>query len=526
MPGALNSDVATPDILGRPAGPDAALAPARWPLWLGVILAVAGLLRCFAIDVHSFWYDEAVMAELMTHTPGELLSGAVADNGNPPLYQVLGHFWLSIFGSSELALRIPSCIMGVAAVFLVAYLGRNLFGARIGLFAAALLAISPMAVELANEVRSYSLFLLLAIATTWFFIKWIETSNISVLACYSVSMALVLYTHYYAFALMPAHALTLAASAGGRRRIVPWLVALLVTALLCLPWAPAFLRQLATPNNLSRMASTWQEQFLATPLVFAFGRTLAWRDSGMIPLGLSSLAAVACFAAPATWGLIRLRSRPSLLVLLAGWLLIPTVGPFVAALCGKPLYTTRYATVALPAFLILVAVGFDSLRPAWKYAMVAIILTLTATSLARYASRPLKDDWRSATSLLVAEARPGALFVFDVDHEITSFSYYIKRFRAAIPATMIGITDGSHPSRSLPGLELRDGVKTTREPLDQRNRIFEFPDVWLSLCPTDKTITAYEELFKEHGYQVVKVGRYYRVSVIHFSRRPVRDPTK
>src|SRR5262249_44802109 len=157
--------------------------------------------------------------------------------------------------------------------------------------------------------------------------------------------------------------------------------------------------------------------------VFGLGRNLAWRESPAWMLFTVSVAAVACFWLPAILVLWRWRRNPFGAVLLGSWAFIPIPAPLAMAVTLSPIYATRYAFVGLPAFVLLAGWGLDQLRaPYRRFLLVAIVIT-TSLSFYCYATRTLKDDWRTETQFVLERLRPGELIAFEPEHEIATFLY-------------------------------------------------------------------------------------------------------
>ena len=76
------------------------------------ILALAAFLRFYLLDGQSFWNDEGNSARIAERSLQLITEGAAGDI-HPPLYYYLLHFWRSVFGSSEFALRSLSAALGV-----------------------------------------------------------------------------------------------------------------------------------------------------------------------------------------------------------------------------------------------------------------------------------------------------------------------------------------------------------------------------------------------------------------------------
>ncbi|MGC8782587.1 MAG: glycosyltransferase family 39 protein, partial [Anaerolineae bacterium] len=145
------------------------------------------------------------------------------------------------------SLRLLSVIFGVLAIPAIYAAGRRIFGPRVGLVAAGLLAISPLHIYYSQEIRMYGLVALLSsgvLAAAWELIgrdgeptrdavKWSRDR----LVAYILFATAALYTQYYAVFLPIG--LTLYAVWRRRRAwhvLWRWLAAQAVVALLYLPW--------------------------------------------------------------------------------------------------------------------------------------------------------------------------------------------------------------------------------------------------------------------------------------------------
>src|SRR5581483_384572 len=115
-------------------------------LAMPAVLLVALGLRLYHLDGQSLWYDEGVSA-FMTHRTFAEIAVATSVDIHPPLYYWLLSLWCMPFGNGEIALRGFSVLLGTLTVWATWRLGRLLAGPAVGLATAALLAISPLAVQ-------------------------------------------------------------------------------------------------------------------------------------------------------------------------------------------------------------------------------------------------------------------------------------------------------------------------------------------------------------------------------------------
>ena len=124
-------------------------------------------------------------------------------DGAPPLYYFLLHFWMKVFGSSNLGARSLSGVISVATFPFVWIAGKRLGGAGWWLTAVTVLvSTSPFAIYYGTEARMYSLVALLTAAAFWLSIGALRRPTAWNLIGTALCTALLLYTHYWALYLV------------------------------------------------------------------------------------------------------------------------------------------------------------------------------------------------------------------------------------------------------------------------------------------------------------------------------------
>lgn len=108
------------------------------------------------------------------HDPNIPSWAKISFHDHPPLVFWTQHFSMKIFGESNFGFRLPSALFGIASVFLIFLLGKKLFSEKIGLLAAALLAVTlnNIYVSRIGIMESYLIFFMLLSA--YFFLKALE----------------------------------------------------------------------------------------------------------------------------------------------------------------------------------------------------------------------------------------------------------------------------------------------------------------------------------------------------------------
>jgi len=125
------------------------------------------------------------------------------------------------------------------------------------------------------------------------------------------------------------------------------------------------------------------------------------------------------------------------IVMLTAWILVPPVLTFLLSL-SVPLFKSRYLIGALPALVLLVAIGMNTLRPVWLGIGVLIIvvgLSMFRSNIPRYTAS--EEDWRATTEYVLAEADPYDIIVFCAPWMSVPYDYYEERQDPAISPEII-----------------------------------------------------------------------------------------
>src|SRR5947209_11083154 len=113
----------------------------------------------------------------------------------PPLYYIVAWLWARVVGSSELALRSLSAVLGAATVPAAYLVGRALAGRRLATSIGALTATSALLVWYSQEARPYALLVLLA---TLSLLLCLRADRLDRYAAWAFVAMLALLTHYFA----------------------------------------------------------------------------------------------------------------------------------------------------------------------------------------------------------------------------------------------------------------------------------------------------------------------------------------
>ena len=226
----------------------------RVPVWastaafLVILMALSAFLRTRYISapVGQFWEDEAITTGIASHSLSAI-PGILRHDGSPPLFYLLLHVWISIFGVSESATHALSLVFGLLTIPAGLWAGWSLFDRRTGMYMAVLCAFSTFLTAYAQETRMYELMGLLGIIETTAFIHAFVYRRRGYLILFAVCEALMLYTHAWGIFFAAGSVVALIPiwlASDDRRGIVrDAVMAYVGAAVLFLPWVPNFIYQ-------------------------------------------------------------------------------------------------------------------------------------------------------------------------------------------------------------------------------------------------------------------------------------------
>jgi mannosyltransferase len=393
-----------------PANSAPAIRPS--PRWVrpGVAVVLVATIALRFLTRSPLWLDEAQTVNIAQRSIPHIFT-ALREDGSPPLFYVLLHGWMAVFGKSSFAIRSLSGLFSVAALPVIGVVARRfrvLGGSPWP--AVLLLATCPFAVRYASEARMYSLVLLLVLLALLAYERVWRVGGVWSTALAALVTGALLLTQYWAlFLLVTAGLAALFAMWRGVRKAWILLVPMAIGCLFFVPWLPSFLYQ------NSHTGAPWGTPPGIEVPILALG---GWVGNGLTAPLLSwayyLLVALALVGYPgARGGVVFARPvrRPQLMLLCFGvaTLLVGVIASEIAASS----YSPRYSTIALAPLLIVVASGFGAMPARYRTGAVAVVCALGLAS-----SALIPDQLRTQAgqvAKLLAGATPQDLVIFCPD---------------------------------------------------------------------------------------------------------------
>jgi hypothetical protein len=160
--------------------------------------------------------------------------------------------WQQFMGDSEFMARTYSIFLSMMTIALVYQIGRRWFGApRFGLFAMVALGVNAFFFIYSLEIRPYAMVMLAATISMWCFWRWITLKTWRAALWYGLSLAVMLYIHYFLGFLIVAQVIYFYVfSRPTRKTIIQSAGAGVLMILLFLPWLPVLIGQIQTLQRI------------------------------------------------------------------------------------------------------------------------------------------------------------------------------------------------------------------------------------------------------------------------------------
>ncbi len=375
-------------------------------------VVVAGVVLRFVTKSHM-WLDEALTVDI-ARLPIRDIPAALRQDGHPPLFYVLLHGWISVFGQSDVAVRALSGLFAVVSLPLAWLAGRRVAGPRAGWAFVVLLSLSPFAIRYGTEARMYALVIALVLAGYLLVANALESPRPVLLVGIALVTGALLLTHYWALWFIAATVVVLAWRAwrdvAHRAATTRVLAAIVVGGLFLVPWLPSMLSQSA------HTGTPWAAAVRPTTMVtdtlqdfgggdFAEGLLLGW---GLFLLFLFGLCAQAVDDHRLEFDLHTLPTVRREAIVVGLTLAIASAAGYAT----HTTFATRYAAVVLPLFVLVAAVGLLQIEVS-VVARVAVVTVLVALGLIGGVHNAITDRTQAGQVAdgVRAGAQPGDLVV-------------------------------------------------------------------------------------------------------------------
>jgi hypothetical protein len=410
------------------------------------ILLLSAILRIYHADYQSLWVDE--INTMIQSNPHQSFKDTYLSllklDLQPPLYFYILKYLFRIFGYTTLILRLFSVFMGIAGVWTIYLLGKELFHKKVGLYAGLILCLNYFHIFYSQEGRPYTFLVLFTILSFYVLVRFIKFPSYKLAIYYGIFSCLMLYGHpiglftllaqyviglYYFFLLPNDKRLLFFKQAS---------VSFFIQMLLYIPAIPllasaskidSFWIQLPDLNVFSSILKDFfgNSELLLTiiylMIIFYFIRLFNEKGkyNGLIKENDSELI--------------------NSYVVLIPWLVICLVFPLIRSYLKVPMIIPRYLIIVLPAVIVMVSIGIFFIKHRLiRFSFLGLIALFSLTDifvLKDYYKKKNKTDFRGVSNFVIKNRKPDEQVVSRIGFH---YSYFFDNCDPKIPVLWNSMT--------------------------------------------------------------------------------------
>lgn len=405
-----------------------------------LVISLAFLLRFYHLDFQSLWVDEInTMVQATPHQNLEDTYKSLLSNDlQPPLYFYVLKYLFRIFGYSTFILRFFSVLLGVAGVYAIFLLGREIANKKVGLFAALLLCINYYHIHYSQEGRPYAFLVLFSILSFYRLSIFVRAQNKRNAIIYGVMSALMLYGHPIAlFALFAQYCILLYYFLKLKENVFRWsffkfgLLFTLTTIVIYIPAIPLLL-------SASKVESFWIE--LPWSGIFAYILAQFFGSSELI-LSLVYVCLIFFFIRAFNEKEVQPYSPENsqsgylkAYVILFPWLICCILIPLIRSYLKVPMIIPRYMNVILPTVILFLAIAVSQIgHKTIRITVLSLFVIFSFTDLIvvkDFYNKRTKTDFRGITNHVMENIRPDDQLVSRIGWH---YSYFFENTTPKYP---------------------------------------------------------------------------------------------
>lgn len=397
-----------------------------------IIVVIASILRLYKLNNIPFTLDElSALSRTNYDSINWLIDLGILKDGHPAGIQIFLFYWVKFFGYSEMSVKLPFILCGIASVWLIFIIGKKWFNPTVGLLSSAFIATIQFTVMYSQIERPYAsgLFFFLLFIYFWSQVVLEKKDKIFYWIGFSITAALCAYNHYFTLfsALVAAITGTLFLK---NLLLKKYLIFCFIASLLTLPHISIFITQLSHGglNWLPKPRSS----FFITYLEFVFQFSI-WAE--IFFLVITALG-VFLFVKNNNK-----KDKNALRITGLIWLILPIVTGYLYSIYGKPILQYSALIFSVPFLFIVAFSFFPHLKVKINIILVLLICCINIPTLVigrQYYSFFYNQSYdaiaRNQIALMDSLKQPVSLLING--YEPFYLKYYTLKYHHKIPCNL------------------------------------------------------------------------------------------
>ena len=387
-------------------------------------MLIAVSISFFFLSKESLRLDESQSLWQTSHSFRTILH-IIALDVHVPLYHSLLHYWEILFGNGVASSRVLSLIFFVLAIPSLYLLALRAYEDKaVALFATSIFALSPFMNWYGSEIRMYSLFVLLAIVSHYFFLGIYKYGDHYSHSMYTIIALLGIFTHYFFFFVLLVQGIFFIVF---RKVFFPntfnrLMITVLILAIAFSPWA-YYVWSLGSASTSRPLLPNPDSINIFNALAEFF---IGFQNTDLNSIIISSwpLSVLVFFLALRKHNHI---SKETWYFIFSAF--IPMILVYIISSAWRPLYTSRYLIFTAPAFYMIISSIISSyhkpIATLFKSIIIlGIVFTLSMQLLS--ADIPVKENYSEATAYLNTHVSGDDIIIVSAPFTIYPIEYYYK----------------------------------------------------------------------------------------------------
>lgn len=299
------------------------------------------------------------------------LIGYLKNYNNPPLFEILLHFWIKLFGITEVSVRILPMLFSSFSVLFIYKIGKVFFDIKTAIVSSILFTFSNIQLFYAHDCRVYSLFLLLTVVSFYYFFKLLKDGSLPIicLITYILSNILIVYAHYFGFFIWGLESLIIVLYYRKNLQVTILFVKVFLFSILC--YAPYILILYQRFFESAKNGT-----YLEVPNGFESIYNMIWSFTNTPVVTVITLIIItSCLVKFFFFTQKQIINPYAKYVII--WFTVPFIFMFIVSY-KVPMFVDRYLIYITPALYLILALGIAFLFPQKKLYQVMSFLLVSS----------------------------------------------------------------------------------------------------------------------------------------------------
>ncbi len=434
-------------------------------LILFIIIALGLFIRLSYLNKpEGLWNDEYLGWWISSFDFGKPLFERIFWNCHMPIYYLFLKIWCTLFGNSDIVLRLSSVFIGILNIIALFFLGITYKDSKMGTICAFFGCFSGFLIYFSQEVRLYNLVFLFSTLIAIFFLKTLKKPSLKNIILYSSFNLLLLLTHtisfvYVFFNIVIFSILLLKQNPNLKKQIFTTYI---VTLIAFIPIIP-FIITILTRQNLSQ---NWGI-INFSKIFFVLGDYLTPVQNNITnsPLNFTTYLSTEELYTKTIFFLIpfmiamyfvirglKHSTKEHKSLNLCGLLYFIVL--IIAAILDKLVLSTKYSVEIYPALILLISVGLYEQRTKLTKILTVMYFGLTLFYICFNPNAPQKlnrpEGHKTPVSLLIQSGLAQDDYIISLYHQIYRYEKYLPFIpqnvfelnKAATPIYLMGHPNG------------------------------------------------------------------------------------